>query len=180
MAKQVYICTKLYSLASDFVRYVCPCSAQWSVPTNFDHDSSYTHGSLGKTRTRGGNVVSCDVARPWQNAATLLRAARTQEMFLKIFRNIFCVRHKCCARGKSSQRVNPNLITSAMLPAQCVPPTHTSPPLVFDVGMNSKRSDWTQHFLLLSQDWQTRRMRSSCSTLRGWFGVSIVTPLKSL
>ena len=27
----------------------------------------------------------------WQNAATLLRAARTQEMFLKIFRNISCV-----------------------------------------------------------------------------------------
>ena len=49
-------------------------------------------------------------------------------MFLKIFRNIFYVRHKCCARGKSSQRVNPNLITSAMLPAQCVPPTHTSLP----------------------------------------------------
>ena len=46
----------------------------------------------GKTRTHcGGNIVSCDVARPWQNEATLLRAARTQEMFLKIFRNIFCV-----------------------------------------------------------------------------------------
>ena len=33
-----------------------------------------------------------DVAHTWQNAATLLRAARTQEMFLKILRwNIFCV-----------------------------------------------------------------------------------------
>ena len=38
--------------------------------------------------------MSCEVARPWQNVATLLRAARTQEMFLKIFRNIFCVRHE--------------------------------------------------------------------------------------
>ena len=46
----------------------------------------------GKTRTHcGGNIVSCDVACPWQNEATLLPAARTQEMFLKIFRNIFCV-----------------------------------------------------------------------------------------
>ena len=36
----------------------------------------------GKARTHyGGKIVSCDVARPWQNAATLLRAARTQEMF---------------------------------------------------------------------------------------------------
>ena len=62
----------------------------------------------GKTRTHcGGNSVSCDVARPWQNVATFVRAARTQEMFLKIFRNILCVQghkicvgHKCCARGK--------------------------------------------------------------------------------
>ena len=58
-----------------------------------------------------GNIVSCDVARPWQNAATLLRAARTQEIFLKIFRNILCpgdkicIRHKCCARGKTSQHL---------------------------------------------------------------------------
>ena len=45
----------------------------------------------GKTKTHcAGKIVSCDVARPWQNAATLLRAARPQEMFLKIFRNIFC------------------------------------------------------------------------------------------
>ena len=29
----------------------------------------------------GGNIVPCDVVRPWQNAATLLRVA--QEMFLK-------------------------------------------------------------------------------------------------
>ena len=29
-------------------------------------------------------------ARPWQNEATLLRASRTQEMFLDIFRNILC------------------------------------------------------------------------------------------
>ena len=70
----------------------------------------------GKTRTHcGGNFVSCDVARPWQNAA-LLRAARTQQMFLKIFRNILCPGHKicvgqkCCARGKTSQHLG-NMIT---------------------------------------------------------------------
>ena len=44
-----------------------------------------------RPRQNEDNIVSYDVARPWQNAATLLRAARTQEMFLKIFRNIFCV-----------------------------------------------------------------------------------------
>ena len=35
--------------------------------------------------------MSYDVACLWQNAATLLCATRTQEMFLKIFRNIFCI-----------------------------------------------------------------------------------------
>ena len=70
--------------------------------------------------------MSYDVARPWHNASTLLRAARKQEMFLKILRNIFCVqdtkfgvRHKCCARGKTSQHLG-NTITSAMLLPQCV------------------------------------------------------------
>ena len=59
--------------------------------------SCMPHSSLvvlgpGKTRTHcGGNIVSCDVARSWQNEATLLRDARTQEKFLEIFRNIFCV-----------------------------------------------------------------------------------------
>ena len=44
----------------------------------------------GKTRTHcGGNIVSCDVACPWQNTAKLLHATRPQEMFLKIFRNVF-------------------------------------------------------------------------------------------
>ena len=75
----------------------------------------------GKTRTYwGGNIVSCDVARLWQNAATLVRAVRTQETFLKIFRKrIFCVRHKCCVRGRTSQHLR-NIITSAMLPPKCV------------------------------------------------------------
>ena len=50
------------------------------------------HLNTGKTRTHcGGNIVSRDVARPWQNVATLLRAAQTQEMFLKIFNYILCV-----------------------------------------------------------------------------------------
>ena len=45
-----------------------------------------------KTTHCGGNIVSCDVARPWC-------APRTQEMFLKIFRNIFlCPEHKICVR----------------------------------------------------------------------------------
>ena len=49
-----------------------------------------------------GNVLTYSHSRPrhcvlrcyppWQNAATLLRAARTQEMFAKIFRNIFVSR----------------------------------------------------------------------------------------
>ena len=34
----------------------------------------------------GGNIVSCDVARPLQNAAPLLHATQTQEVFLKILR----------------------------------------------------------------------------------------------
>ena len=38
---------------------------------------------------------------------------------LKIFRNIFCVGHKCCARGKTRTHLG-NMITSAMLPPQCV------------------------------------------------------------
>ena len=40
-------------------------------------------------------------------------------MFLKIFRNISCVRHKCCARGKTSQHLG-NMITPALLPPHCV------------------------------------------------------------
>ena len=47
--------------------------------------------------------MSCDVARPWKNTATLLCSARTQEMFLKVFRNIFPVCYKCCVRGKTSE-----------------------------------------------------------------------------
>ena len=42
-----------------------------------------------KTRPHsGGNIVSYDAVRSWQNAATLLPSARTQEMFWKVFRNI--------------------------------------------------------------------------------------------
>ena len=91
-----------------------------------------------KTRTHCGcSIVSCDVARPWQNVATLgpflrgknknkpwlifprisgpivARRANTR-MFLKVFRNIFlCVRHKCCARGNTSQHLE-NVITPAI------------------------------------------------------------------
>ena len=39
--------------------------------------------------------------------------------FQKHFFVQICVRHKCCARGKTSQHVE-NMITSAMLPRQCV------------------------------------------------------------
>ena len=73
----------------------------------------------GKTRTHcGGNIVSCDVARPWQNEAALLRAARrTQRNFSEDFQEQFlcpghkiCVGHKCCARGKTRTRLG-NMIT---------------------------------------------------------------------
>ena len=53
----------------------------------------------------GGNIVSFDVARPWQNAATLLRAARTQQTFLKIFRNILCVQDTKFASDTNVARV---------------------------------------------------------------------------
>ena len=51
----------------------------------------------GKTRTRcGGNIMSCDVASPWKNAATLLRAARTQQMFPRFARALENVSTKVC------------------------------------------------------------------------------------
>ena len=95
--------------------------AHFDVVVNANSSCRKIHLGPAKTRTHchGGNIVPCDVARPWQNAATLLRAARTQEMFVKIFRNILCVNHKCCARGKTSQHLR-NMIVSAMLPQQCV------------------------------------------------------------
>ena len=56
-----------------------------------EENRACTRGEIlrpGKTRPQcGGNIVSYDVGRPWQNA----RAAQTQEMLLKIFRNIPCV-----------------------------------------------------------------------------------------
>ena len=74
----------------------------------------------GKTRTHcGGNIVSFDVSRVAKRAATLLRSAWTQQMFLKFFRNIFCVRNKCFARGKTGQHLG-NMRALAMLPPQCV------------------------------------------------------------
>ena len=46
----------------------------------------------GKTMTCwGDNIVSYGVARRWQNALMSLRVTRKQKMFLKIFRNNFCV-----------------------------------------------------------------------------------------
>ena len=48
----------------------------------------------GKTRTHcGGHLVSHDVARPWQNVATLLRAEQTQERF-EDFREHYFVSRK--------------------------------------------------------------------------------------
>ena len=37
--------------------------------------------------------LSCDVARPWQIVATLLRAAQTQAMYMEVFRNILYVQN---------------------------------------------------------------------------------------
>ena len=90
----------LYSLFVD--------STSWSKIhgkfTSFRNSSSFPKTQIalkeralpegpGKTRTHGGgNIVSFyEVGRRRQNTATLLRAARTQEMLLKIFRNIFRV-----------------------------------------------------------------------------------------
>ena len=79
----------------------------------------------GKTRTHcDRRTVSYDVARQWHYTATLLRAARTQGMLLKIFRNItfacpwhtVYVGHKCCVRGKTSQHLGNMLATARMLP----------------------------------------------------------------
>ena len=47
----------------------------------------------------GGNVLSCVVARLWQNMATLLL-----KMFLKFFRNIHCVRSKTSQHLGNMQR----------------------------------------------------------------------------
>ena len=63
-----------------------------SAGHKFKLGSSFARLGPGKMRTHcGGNIASCDVARPWQNAATLFRAAWTQEMLLELFRTIFCV-----------------------------------------------------------------------------------------
>ena len=51
-------------------------------------------------------------------AETLSRAARTQEIFLKFFRNMFCVRHKCCPRGKMCRLLGNVRTRSAMLLSQ--------------------------------------------------------------
>ena len=83
----------------------------------------------GKTRAHcGGNIVFCDVARPWQNEATLLRAARTQEMFLKIFGNFLCAQNTkfvsdtnvAAWQNESTVGKMGYMITSAMLPPHCV------------------------------------------------------------
>ena len=65
---------------------------------------------------------------PWQNTATLSVARRSdtidvsgdfQEHFLLCPGHKICVRHKCCAHGKTNQHLR-NMITSAILPPQCV------------------------------------------------------------
>ena len=80
------------------------------------HDRRLTNGSdvkfvfprclvkadLGPRKTKthcGGNIVSYDVACPWPNVATSLRAAWSQEMFLKIFRNSLFVSATNVARA---------------------------------------------------------------------------------
>ena len=83
------------------------------------HSCEYNYP--GKTRTQcGGNIVSCDVARPWQSAA-LSRAARTQEMFLKIFRNIFwCPPQMLRLWQNESTSEKHDHARHATLPPQCV------------------------------------------------------------
>ena len=73
----------------------------------------------GKTRTHcGGNIVSCDVVRPWQNSRADTR--NVSEDFQKHFwdpGHKICVGHKRYARGKTRQHLGD---MSAMLPPQCV------------------------------------------------------------
>ena len=65
----------------------------------------------------GGNIVSCNVARPWKNEATLLHAAWTRnvsEDFQKHFLcpgHKICVGHKCCMRGKTRTHLG-NMISN--------------------------------------------------------------------
>ena len=71
-------------------------AAVYSVSINQAQDScragpATVTAALCTPLAKRAHIVSCDVARPWQNAATMLRAAWTQGMFLKIFRNIQCV-----------------------------------------------------------------------------------------
>ena len=47
--------------------------------------------------------MSYDVARPWQNVATLLHATLTQRNVSEDLEKHFLCPHKCCARGKTSQ-----------------------------------------------------------------------------
>ena len=89
---------------------------------HWDYNKVHHHQPRQNEDTLWRQHVPNDVARLWQKAATLLRAARTQDMFLKFFRNIFCVpghkiyvRDKCFTRGKTKQQVG-NRITWAMLP----------------------------------------------------------------
>ena len=121
--------------------------------------SMVVHGHLvpGKTRTHcGGNIVSYDVARSWQNAATFLRAARTQEMFLKFSETLFVSTTNVAVRSKqvnileawSRQQCYSHWQCVLVLPApkdqQCFVTILTSPRM---------RLKWRTPSLLLTNLW---------------------------
>ena len=98
------------------VYYICTCSCagvgrQSGSPVSRKSCSLQVEGKApAKRDIVAATLWPYDVASRWQNVATLLRAARTQEMFLKIFWNIFCVHHKCCGCGKTRKHLG-NMIT---------------------------------------------------------------------
>ena len=123
-------CVARNRLSPDHTRMIACCMWEgWEDNSHYPRAHPRLIGDFSHNKTWtccGGIIMSNDVARPWQNAATLLRAARTQEMFLKTFRNTFCVQDtkfvSATNVARVAKRVNnlENMTMSAMLPPQCV------------------------------------------------------------
>ena len=63
----------------------------------------FTLLSPGKTRTHcGGNKMSSYVARPWAKRGNIVAHRADTKNGSEDFQKHFCVHHKCCARGKTS------------------------------------------------------------------------------
>ena len=72
---------------------------------------------MAATLCHACTMLPASVAKTQQHCCA--PGARTQQTFLEVFRIFFCVRQKCCARGKTSRHLG-NKLASAMLPPQCV------------------------------------------------------------